>query len=250
MILHYKNYQFDLRSPLDISIALHEGEQLNCYYAPPFRTEAFVSGNFIGDIKEGGLLNYKNVFFNPHGNGTHTECYAHISDTDLTINKALKQFHFLSQLITISPEVLDNGDRIITKSQLEGKLNSDIEAIIIRTTPNAEEKLIKNYNKTNPPYVEAACATYLREQNINHLLIDLPSVDKEVDGGKLAAHHAFWNIPENPRKNATITELIFVPDSNADGIYLLNLQIASFEMDVTPSKPVIYSALSVKQPYN
>jgi hypothetical protein len=35
--------------------------------------------------------------------------------------------------------------------------------------------------------------------------------------------------------------MIFVPNEVADGIYLLNLQIASFENDASPSKPILYS---------
>jgi arylformamidase len=220
MLVTYKDHLFDLHQPIDISIALHEGKQLNCYYAPPFRTEAFIAGDFVGDMKKGGLLNYKNVFLNPHGNGTHTECYAHIADTELTINSALTKFHFLAQLITVQPQVSENGDLIILKKQIEESFNSDVEA-----------------------------ARFLCEMGIKHLLIDLPSVDKEEDGGKLAAHHSFWNFPESPRMDATITELIYVPDNVLDGIYLLNLQIASFELDATPSKPVIfkkYDAVSIK----
>jgi hypothetical protein len=34
--------------------------------------------------------------------------------------------------------------------------------------------------------------------------------------------------------------MIFLPDSIPDGIYLLNLQIASLETDASPSKPVLY----------
>ncbi len=240
MILKHKDYLFDLQHSLDISIPLKEGEQLNCYYAPPFRIEPVIMGDFIGDIKKGGLLNFKNVFLNPHGNGTHTECLSHIADIDLSINKALTKFHFIAQLITLTPLQTENGDMVITKKQLEEMVVENMDALIIRTLPNSRDKLLKNYNKTNPPYLDVAAAELIRENNFTHLLIDLPSVDKEEDGGKLAAHHAFWNYPEKPRFNATITELIFVPDEIIDGIYLLNLQIAPFELDATPSKPVLY----------
>jgi hypothetical protein len=73
---------------------------------------------------------------------------------------------------------------------------------------------------------------FLRESGIQHLLIDLPSVDKEKDEGKLLAHKAFWNVTDvndlnlDARLEATITEMIYVPDNVADGSYLLNLQIA------------------------
>ena len=41
-----------------------------------------------------------------------------------------------------------------------------------------------------------------------HLLIDMPSIDKENDEGKLEAHHAFWNYPNNAQLHKTITEFI------------------------------------------
>jgi hypothetical protein len=83
----------------------------------------------------------------------------------------------------------------------------------------------------------------MAERGILHLLIDLPSVDREEDGGKLAAHKAFWQYPARPRMDATITELIFVNNMITDGLYLLNLQICSLSLDASPSKPVIYALL-------
>ena len=76
------------------------------------------------------------------------------------------------------------------------------------------------------------------------MLIDLPSVDKENDGGKLLAHNAFWNTAGSVRMDATITEFIFVPNSVEDGEYLLNLMIAPFENDATPSKPILYKIMN------
>jgi hypothetical protein len=93
--------------------------------------------------------------------------------------------------------------------------------------------------------LHADVTRYLAERGIKHILIDLPSVDREVDGGKLSAHKEFWKFPSSIRKEATITELIFVSDSIADGLYLLNLQIASLEMDASPSKPVLYKLAEV-----
>jgi hypothetical protein len=75
---------------------------------------------------------------------------------------------------------------------------------------------------------------------VEHLLIDMPSIDREMDEGKLLAHHAFWQYPENTQFHKTITEFIYVNNEIIDGTYLLNLQIASFENDASPSKPVLY----------
>ncbi len=112
--------------------------------------------------------------------------------------------------------------------------------MIIRTLPNTDEKKSKNYSSTNPPYLQVEAIEVLNKSGVKHLLIDLPSVDKELDGGVLAFHHAFWGVPDNPKLDKTITEFIFVADAIADGRYLLNLQVAPFENDAAPSRPVIY----------
>ena len=80
----------------------------------------------------------------------------------------------------------------------------------------------------------------LVKKGVKHLLIDLPSIDREKDGGELRGHNAFWNTKGKLRLDATITELIYVPNHIEDGTYFLNLQIAPFENDATPSKPILY----------
>ena len=115
--------------------------------------------------------------------------------------------------------------------------------MVIRTLPNDLLKLEKNYSGKNPPYMHHDAASLLVKKRVRHLLVDLPSVDRESDGGKLLFHKTFWQFPGNIRKDATITELIFVPHKIPDGLYLLNLQIASFELDASPSKPVLYKLM-------
>jgi arylformamidase len=191
-------------------------------------------------VKEGGACNVNNIIFNPHGNGTHTECVGHISKENFTINQCLKKFFFFAKLISVQPEQ-DSGDLIITKKQVESAVGSEVpEAIIIRTLPNPDEKMLRQYSGNNPPYLHHEAAKWICEKGIEHLLLDLPSVDREDDGGKLLAHHEFWRYPHNIRMTSTITELIYVPSSVPDGNYFLNLQIASFENDASPSKPLLF----------
>ena len=100
-----------------------------------------------------------------------------------------------------------------------------------------------HYSGFNPPYMAADAMEYIVSCGVEHLLIDLPSVDREEDGGKLLAHKAFWKYPETKqdrREKCTLSELIYVDNGIKDGFYLLNIQIASFEIDVSPSKPVLY----------
>ena len=54
------------------------------------------------------------------------------------------------------------------------------------------------------------------------------------------AHNAFWNTSGQIRKDATITEFIFIENTIKDGRYILNIQVAPFENDASPSRPVLY----------
>jgi kynurenine formamidase len=248
MIATIDNFQVDLSKPIDISIPLtNTDENPIAWYIEKPVIEPVVFGDWIGKVSEGkSSTNFNNIFFNPHGHGTHTECLGHITREFYSINQSLKQFFFLAELVSVQPE-LQEEDLVITRSQIEGALNGKTpEAIIIRTLPNLEVKKHLKYSNTNPPYLEEDAARFICESGIQHLLIDLPSVDKEKDDGKLLAHKAFWNVTDinnlnaDARLESTITEMIFVSNEVHDGSYLLNLQIASFENDASPSKPILY----------
>jgi kynurenine formamidase len=248
--MEYNNQtiEVDLSKPIDISIPLtNTDENPIAWYIEKPVIEPVVFGDWIGKVSEGkSSTNFNNIFFNPHGHGTHTECLGHITRDFYSINQCLKQFFFLAELVSVVPEA-QGGDLVITKNQLEKALKGKVpEAIIIRTLPNLENKKSLKYSNTNPPYLSEAAAFFICKSGIQHLLIDLPSVDKEHDEGKLLAHKAFWNVKDvnnlndDARLNCTITEMIFVADDVTDGSYLLNLQIASFENDASPSKPILY----------
>ncbi|WP_162126524.1 cyclase family protein [Flavobacterium phycosphaerae] len=240
-------FEIDLSKPIDISIPLsNTDENPIAWYIEKPQIEPVKFGDWVGKVSEGSSTNFNNIFFNPHGHGTHTECLGHITREFYSINKSLKQFFFLAELISIEPKKTDE-DLVITKEQIQVALNGKTpEAIVIRTLPNAVIKQHKNYSHSNPPYLLEEAAAFIRESGIKHMLIDLPSVDREEDEGKLLAHKAFWNVKDvnnlnqDARLDCTITEMIFVKDEIKDGSYVLNLQIASFENDASPSKPILY----------
>jgi len=241
---HSKSYKIDLSNPLDISIPLRSSkDNVNAWYLNEPTIEPVKLGDWVGKVSEGGSINFNNINFNPHAHGTHTECVGHITKAFHSINKNLKQFFFLAEVITVAPEK-QNADFVISKKHLQYSLGKKKrEAIILRTLPNTKDKLSRQYSNTNPAYLLEETAIYLRDEGINHLLIDLPSVDKEKDDGKLLAHKAFWDYHGKIRKDCTITELIYVPNKVKDGTYILNLQIAPFENDAAPSKPVLYKII-------
>lgn len=211
-----------------------------CYYADAFEARPVRAGSFVGSVAEGGSVNHAEVRFTPHGTGTHTECYGHIvADPQATILNCLTRFRFSALLLSATPEQIGE-DRVLTLASLESRLPaaSQIEALILRSLPNDLGKRTTDYSGTNPPYLEDALAHRLVELGIRHLLVDLPSVDKEVDGGKLAFHHAFWQVlpGKTIRNDATITELIFVPDTVSDGPYTVNIAPAAWALDAAPSR--------------
>jgi kynurenine formamidase len=248
--------EVDLSKPIDISIPLtNTDENPIAWYIDKPVIEPVVFEDWIGSVNQGASTNFNTIFFNPHGHGTHTECLGHITRGFYSINQSLKQFFFLAELISVVPELQGEDlvitlENILTALDVTLKLGVPKEALIIRTLPNFKIKKSLKYSNTNPPYLEEDAARFIRESGIQHLLIDLPSVDKEKDDGKLLAHKAFWNVKDvnnlNPdaRLDCTITEMIFVADEVKDGSYLLNLQIASFENDASPSKPILYAVLN------
>lgn len=235
----------DTAEPLDISLELSNTEQnprawyVNPPVFKPVRTE-----HYVGSVEEGGSVNFRDIFFNPHGHGTHTECLGHITKEVYSVNSTLKEYFFRAQVISVSPEEYLNysdgkTDKCIMPNQL-ASLSDDVEVLVIRTLPNSEDKKSKNYSNSNPPYLHVDCASVLLKNGIKHLMVDVPSVDRENDEGKLAFHHAFWEVPQNENHERTITELIYVEDAIPDGIYILNIQMASFRNDAAPSRPVLY----------
>lgn len=246
--LKYSGESFvaDLSKAIDISIPVG---QVKCFYAPDPKSEPFKAGDFIGSVSKGSPVNFYNLFLNPHGNGTHTEGLGHISLAHESINDQLKVHHFMAALVSVETTLVNN-DQLVTLDNFKESCNWEIpEAIVIRTLPNLETKLTTDYSGTNPPYLEEALIRHLAEQGVEHLIVDLPSVDREEDGGKLLGHKAFWNLnditksADSNRAHCTITELVYIRNDIEDGLYLLNLQIPSISLDAVPSKPVLYKLI-------
>jgi kynurenine formamidase len=262
-----KTYHFHSEEVIDISLPLmFNGLQPNTYGVPRATAIPYQDGNFIGDVKQGSGCNFETYTLTPHCNGTHTECVGHISKHRITINQALKHSFIPSILITVQPQlsigvkenyqpVLNPTDLIITKAAIENQikkidvnvLNNFIDALIIRTLPNSFDKKERDYTQCEVPFFTLEAMEYIVSLNVNHLLVDLPSIDRMLDEGKLSCHHIYWGVDQgshdidlNQHSMKTITEMIFVDDKVVDGPYVLNLQIAPFESDASPSRPLLY----------
>ena len=259
-----RNYRIDTDEPLDVSIPLDfGGAQPNVYGVEKASAKACEAGALVGDTRRGGSCNFEQYKFIPHCNGTHTECVGHLTRERISIRDCLKDAFISATLVSIEPEnALEAGesysinlsetDELITRKAIENALEktkavAQNEALIIRTLPNHESKKTRAYPENVPPFFSTEAMRFMIEKGIKHLLVDLPSIDRAFDEGKLSNHRIFWNVGQGSFEttqasliNNTITELIFVPDEIKDGNYLLNLQIAPFVADASPSRPVLF----------
>jgi arylformamidase len=232
-----KVFHVDLSNGYCLAIPLdHTQPQPNAFFAPLYEASPHKAGTWVGDTREGAPVNFFNLRINPHGNGTHTECVGHITKERYSVHESLKDGFWIAQLISVYPTMREDGDRVIDQLEWE----KDIDALIIRTLPNHPDKRVRHYGNTNPTYLDAALAQQMADDKILHLLLDLPSVDREEDGGQLLAHKAFWQYPDSLRLDATISEMVYIDNVVPDGLYLLQIQIPALELDASPSRPFIY----------
>ena len=256
-------HEFDAAIPIDISIPLRfNGPQPNAYGVELATSEPCVYGSLIGDTRRGGSCNFELYTFIPHCNGTHTECIGHITKERISVRDCLQDAFLRAWLVSVPPTSSGKteeqypvnkakDDMLITRTALTVAMDDNptgFNALIVRTLPNEDGKLIQSYQGTNvPPYFTTEAMEFIVKSGVSHLLVDLPSIDRLYDEGRLSNHRIFWNVElgsfekdRSSRIASTITELIYVPDEVEDGEYLLNLQIAPFEADCSPSRPLLF----------
>ena len=244
---------------VDISIPLRfDGPQPNAWGVERATSRPVVAGDLIGDTRRGGGVNFEQYTFIPHCSGTHTECVGHITHERISIRDCLQDILIPALLVTLEPELQANGstrpaDQLLSRKSLESTLERQtssvpqFQGLIVRTLPNGDWKKTTEYGESNvPAYFAPEAINLIVELGVKHLLVDLPSIDRIFDDGRLVNHRKFWKVEPDShevtagsRLNSTITELIYVPDSVKDGEYLLNLQIAPFESDCSPSRPIL-----------
>ncbi len=269
--IHIKGveYAINIDDAIDISIPLDfNGPQPNAYGVAPAASKACEAGDLIGDTRRGGSCNFEQVTLIPHCNGTHTECVGHITHERISVRECLKDVFIPAVLISVAAETANGtedtysvetgaDDQVITRASLEAAFANETlalqPAIIIRTLPNDESKSTRQYLDEIPPYFSTEAIKYIVELGFKHLLVDLASIDRLYDEGKLSNHRIFWNVEsgsfetsEQTLINSTITELIYVPNEIEDGEYLLNLQIAPFASDASPSRPILFKSTRAK----
>jgi kynurenine formamidase len=259
----------DLSRPVSLAIDLDfAGAQPRHFGAPPASARPFATAGFAGAVTLGASCNCEIISLVPHCNGTHTECVGHLTRERLDASRVAPLGLLPALLVSVDPEPAGalagaeasdpaprDGDLLVTRRALERAWPAPApfapRALIVRTRPNRAEKRVHDYSTDTPPYLTREAAALLVERGIAHLVVDLPSIDRARDEGRLTAHRVFFGLPPGSsalaqarRPEATVTELAFVPDELRDGAYLLELQVPALGGDAVPSRPLLYAPSS------
>lgn len=231
----------------DLSIPLDpHGPQPSAYGAPPATASPYSGDGFTLDTRVGGSCNCEVIEFIPHCNGTHTESVGHLTAERFPLSAALPPPFLSCSVISVQPdgheiraEAVERAASILPPEFLE--------ALVVRTLPNPPDKRTRRWEDGTTPYFTPEAMAAIRAKGVNHLLVDLPSLDPLYDEGKLAAHRVFWGMPPDSQTlpdagacRRTVTEMVFVPDDVPDGRYLLTIQVPHLVSDAAPSRPILF----------
>lgn len=220
--------------------------------APPAHSEPFRAGSFEGEVARGASCNCRSVTLIPHCNGTHTESASHLTVEQRPLQELLPYAPMPALLLTVPPADAGGsgedslpaprtGDRLITRAALLAAWSRHAatrpRALLLRTGTD--------WRDTAPPFLSRQFAAELVIRGVEHLLLDLPSVDRLQDEGQLTAHRIFFGLPagstrlaDAARPAATITELAAFPAGLADGPCAVQIQIPAWSGDAVPSRPL------------
>lgn len=268
-----REVSIDLSKPVSLAIDLRfsaQQGQPRHFGAPTASSRPFAVPGFSGSVEHGASCNCQVLTLIPHCNGTHTECVGHLTREPADAYSAAPLGLLPALLISVEPMNADAsaesteptpqpGDSLVTKSAiLESWTRATASAqqfapraLVLRTLPNGPDKQHQDYTNQTPPYLSREAASLLVERGIEHLVVDLPSIDRSHDEGRLTAHRVFFGLPRGStalaqatRPHSTVTELAYIPDTAPDGAYLLELQVPALGGDAVPSRPLLYRLLS------
>jgi kynurenine formamidase len=222
----------------------------------------FAAGSFSGSVASGASANCSTITLTPHCQMTHTESVAHLTRESGDAWRVVPRGLLPAVVVSVVPEPARETtestdpqpwgtDILITRRRLRaawplGKMIDPVAAII-RTMPNEPGKRTRNYTDLVPPYLTREAVEWLVEKRIEHVVLDLPSLDRTHDDGRMVGHRVFFGLPSGStargdaaRSRATITELAFIPDEVADGPCVLSLAVPAIGGDAVPSQPIVY----------
>jgi hypothetical protein len=234
--------------------------------APPPESRPWSTSGFSGSVATGASVNCSTLTLIPQCQMTHTESVAHLTREPGDAWRVVPRGLLPAVVVSVMPEPARETtestdpqpwgtDTLITQRRLRAAWpgvrpsSSQFEpvAAIIRTLPNEPGKRTRDYSDLVPPYLTREAVQWLVDKRIEHLVLDVPSLDRTHDEGHLVAHRVFFGLPpgssargDAARSRATVTELAFIPDEVHDGPCILSLAVPAIGGDAVPSQPIVY----------
>jgi arylformamidase len=253
----------DLDRGVSLAIAVEFGAMGPRHFGVPAPTsEPFSIGSFTGSVATGASVNCSTMTITPHCQMTHTESVAHLTREPGDAWRVVPRGLLPAVVVSVTPEDARESsessdpppwgtDSLITRRRLRAAWPmvrmAEPVAAIVRTLPNETAKRSRDYTDIVPPYFTREAVAWLIEKRIEHLVLDIPSLDRTHDHGHLVGHRLFFGLPpgshsrgDAARSRATITELAFIPDEVSDGPCVLALAVPALGGDAVPSQPIVY----------
>lgn len=260
--------ELDLARPTSIAIEQHfDARQPRYFDAPQATSMPLVSGDFHGAVSRGGSCNCRQLTLVPHCNGTHTEGVGHLTSDAHDVLQVVPAQPLPALLLSVTPVLAadtdedslptpQDADLLVTRAAITRAwpraLAWQPRALLIRTLPNSTDKRSRDYSRQPAAYLTRQAVGDLVIRGIEHLVLDLPSLDRGHDAGFLTGHRLFFGLPKGSkaladahRAHCTVTELAWFDPQLPDGPYALSLQVPAFAGDALPSRPLLYALRSV-----
>lgn len=244
-----------LGPPADASraVRLAPPEASNAFSLPPLSAEAHeVPGWFVGDVRRGGSCNVEVLRCTAHGL-THLETAAHLLDpagapptvADLPPERlsGLMLLADLSDLGGLSGTLVP-PDRV---SEALARCDLPVAMLGLKTRASALPPAT-DFTGTDFLALSPEAAAAVREAGIRTLVVDLPSLDPERDGGQLLAHREYFGLQragcqgKDPETRAVV-ELAWFGGLPA-GYYYAVITPARFAVPAVPTGLFLYPILS------
>ena len=193
-----REIRVELTRPVSLAIELDfSKEQPRHFGAPQASTRPFAVPGFSGSVEQGASCNCQTLTLIPHCNGTHTECVGHLTREPVDAHRVAPLGFIPAFLVSIEPtNARASGEgtepapqptdflitrRALETSWLQAAAPFEPRALVIRTLPNTTAKRHQDYSNQTPPYLSREAASLLVERGIEHLVVDLPSIDRSHD---------------------------------------------------------------------
>jgi kynurenine formamidase len=249
--------RLELAAPVSLGRLLRfDGNDPRHFGAPAPRRLPLVLPGFAGEVRRGASCNCAALELVPHCHGTHTESVAHLVAEPGDACEVAPRGLLPALLLRVSPvdaaqsgEDSDPppqpGDRLVTRAALRAAWPSRLpfapRALVLGTGSDADA------GTAEAPFLSRQCATELVARGIEHLVVDLPSIDRGHDQGRLCAHRIFFGLPPGStslaaatRAGCTITEFAAIPHELDPGSCALQLALPRIAGDAVPSQPLLF----------